>query len=201
MIALIFKKIINFLNYQYSLFSLKKTKKGENCKIGKLCEFISPENIILGKGVKIANFVKIDASRGKVIIGDYTQIEDFSQIKAHKGRVEIGKHCTLNPFSIIDGGAGNGVIIKDGVRIAAQSMIISSNHVFEDPNEYIYKQGLSSKGILIEDDIWIASGCKILDGTTIGKGSVIAANAVVTKNIEPFSIVGGVPAKLIKKRI
>lgn len=104
MINTIIKKFINFTSHQYSLFSLKNVKKGSNCRIGKSCEFICPENITFGKNVTVANFVKIDASKGKVFIGDHTRLEDYSQIKAHNGLVEIGNYCTLNPFSIIDGG-------------------------------------------------------------------------------------------------
>ena len=55
--------------------------------------------------------------------------------------------------------------------------------------------------MVIEDDCWIASNAVILAGVTIGKGSVVAAGAVVTESVPPFSVVGGVPAKLIKSRI
>ena len=64
----------------------------------------------------------------------------------------------------------------------------------------IRSQQGTKKGIVIEDDVWIGSGCKILDGITIGKGSVIGAGTVCTKDVEPYSVIVGVPGKLLKRR-
>ncbi len=96
-------------------------------------------------------------------------------------------------------GAG-GLKIGNGVRIAALSTIVPANHIFEDRERYIYKQGLNKIGITIEDDVWIGSGVRVLDGVTIKKGCVIGANSVVTKSTEEFGVYVGVPAKLIKYR-
>ena len=79
-------------------------------------------------------------------------------------------------------------------------MIIPSNHNFEDINKPIREQENISKGITIEDNVWIGHGCSILDGVNVGKGSVIAAGSVVNKSIPQFSVAGGVPAVVIKKR-
>ena len=78
--------------------------------------------------------------------------------------------------------------------------IYAEDHVFDNAELTIKEQGVKKQFVLIEDDCWIASNVVILSGVTIGKGSVVAAGAVVTESIEPYSIVGGVPAKLIKKR-
>lgn len=86
------------------------------------------------------------------------------------------------------------------MRIAAHCTIVPSNHIFDDPNEFIYKQGLSKKGIVIEDDVWLGSGVKILDGVTIKKGCVIGANSVVTRSTEEYGVYVGVPAHKIKSR-
>ncbi|MFM6647643.1 MAG: DapH/DapD/GlmU-related protein [Microcystis panniformis] len=67
-------------------------------------------------------------------------------------------------------------------------------------NELIRLQGETKQGIVIEDDVWIGCGCKILDGINIGKSSVIGAGSVLTKDVEPYSVVVGVPGKVIKKR-
>ena len=97
---------------------------------------------------------------------------------------------------------GNGgILIGYFVRIGAQSLIISSNHIYNRTDLPIFQQGISSKGLEIEYDVWIGARSTILDGVKIGKGSIIAAGSVVNKDIEAYSIVGGVPAKLIKKRI
>ncbi|MNG32136.1 Virginiamycin A acetyltransferase [compost metagenome] len=76
----------------------------------------------------------------------------------------------------------------------------AENHVFSDKTKPIKEQGIYRQGITIEDDCWIGSNVTILDGVTIGTGSVVAAGAVVTKDVPPYSVVGGVPAKIIKER-
>ena len=74
------------------------------------------------------------------------------------------------------------------------------NHIYDDPKISIRLQGIRANGIKIEDDVWLGVGSTVLDGVTIGKGSVIGAGAVVTKNIPPYSVAVGVPANVIKER-
>ena len=114
------------------------------------------------------------------------------------GNITIGDFCSINPYTILYG-HGN-LSIGNNVLIAAHCVIIPANHIFSDLDSPINSQGLTTKGIIIEDDVWIGAGCRILDGVTVGKGSIIAAGAVVNKDVEPYTIVGGVPAKIIKKR-
>jgi acetyltransferase-like isoleucine patch superfamily enzyme len=157
------------------------------------------KNLIIGKNCKIDHTVKfLFDYGGKIIIGDNTELRHCSLLISNGGTIEIGNHCSINPFATL---YGNGNLrIGNYVMIAGGTMIIPSNHVFKDKNTPIALQGYENKGIIIEDDVWIGHGCTILDGVAIGKGSVIAAGSVVTQNIDPYSIVGGVPAKLIKKR-
>ncbi len=96
-------------------------------------------------------------------------------------------------------GPGDIKIGKDCL-IAAHSGIFANNHIYSDPTQLIMSQGVTRQGIVIEDDCWLGSGVKVLDGVTIGRGSVVGAGAVVTKNIPPFSIAVGVPARVIKRR-
>jgi acetyltransferase-like isoleucine patch superfamily enzyme len=84
--------------------------------------------------------------------------------------------------------------------MATHSIIIPANHIYENVDIPIRLQGLDKKGVIIEDNVWIGAGVKILDGVTIEKNSIIAAGAVVNKKVIMNSIVGGVPAKLIKIR-
>lgn len=135
---------------------------------------------------------------GSIYIGNATEILEQVMLLTYGGTIEIGDNCSINPFTVIYGHGGTK--IGNNVLIAAHTVIIPSNHNFEKLDKPIRLQGNISKGICIEDDVWIGAGCRILDGVTVGRGSVIAAGAVVNHNIEPFSVVGGVPAKLIKKR-
>ena len=79
-------------------------------------------------------------------------------------------------------------------------MLIAADHVFADPDKPIRLQGMKPGSIIIEDDVWVAGGAHINAGVTIGRGSIIGAGAVVTKDIPPMSVAVGVPAKVIKKR-
>ncbi len=93
-----------------------------------------------------------------------------------------------------------GIVFGNNILIGPYSIIHSGNHKFQDPAIPIYKQGFAFKQITIEDDVWIAARCTILSGVTLGKGSVIAAGSVVIKDVLPYTIVGGVPAKIIGHR-
>jgi len=93
-----------------------------------------------------------------------------------------------------------GITIGNYVMIGQHTILITDNHNYEDPNKAIALQGSTNEQIIIENDVWIGSYVIILPGVTIGKGSVIAAGAVVTKDVRPYSVMGGIPAKLIKIR-
>ena len=89
---------------------------------------------------------------------------------------------------------GDNVIIGPGVSI------FTENHNFSNLSKYINEQGETRAGVTIEQGVWIAGGSIILDGVTIGANSIIAAGSVVNKDVTPNSIVGGIPAKIIKFR-
>ena len=93
-----------------------------------------------------------------------------------------------------------GVYIGDRVLIGYGSRILSSNHVVPDRPGKIFFEGHTHAPVRIEEDVWIGSNCVILPGVTIGEGAVVAAGAVVTKDVASFSVVAGVPAKKIKIR-
>ncbi|MCX9084235.1 MAG: acyltransferase [Candidatus Methanoperedens sp.] len=135
-----------------------------------------------------------------LIIGNKTRISSFVKIKVNRGFLKIGENCTVNCFCFIDADIGN-VEIGDNVLIGPHVGIHGSNYNYSSREKLIIEQDLVSKGIWIEDDVWIGSHSTILDGVTIGKGAIIGAGAVVTRDIPPYSIAFGVPAKVIKKRI
>ncbi|MDC6158983.1 acyltransferase [Bacillus albus] len=103
----------------------------------------------------------------------------------------IGDRCFLQDIDEI--------IIGNNVLMGPEVLIYTANHRHKK-DKLIIEQGIDTKKIVIEDDVWIGTRSIILPGVTIGKGAVIAANAVVTKDIEPYAIAGGVPAKKIGER-
>ncbi len=96
--------------------------------------------------------------------------------------------------------AEGGVEIGDRTLIGYNTQIISANHVIPSDKGQIYSAGALKKSVIIGADVWIGAGCVIVPGITIGEGAVIAGGSVVVKDVEPFSIVGGNPAKLIRMR-
>lgn len=131
----------------------------------------------------------------KFSLGDYSVIESFACINNAVGDVIIGDHTRVGLHNTIIGPVtiGNHVNLAQGITVTAL------NHNFEDPNKRIDEQGVSTTPVVIEDDIWIGANAVILPGVTIGHHSVVAAGAVVTKNVPPHSLVAGVPAKVIKQ--
>ena len=131
-------------------------------------------NFQLGRKSVIESYCCINNAVGDVTIGDHTR---------------IGIHCTvIGPVSI-----GNNVNLAEGITVTAL------NHNYEDVTRRIDEQGISTKPVVIGDDVWIGANAVILPGVTIGRHVVVAAGAVVTKDVPSFTLVAGVPAKVIKE--
>lgn len=128
-------------------------------------------NLRLGENIKFAN-------PGNISIGNNCYLGDGVQLYAWKERITIGNQ----------------------VLVAAGARMITRKHGFADIDLPMAEQGYTHAPIVIENDVWIGFGAIILPGVTIGQGSIVGAGAVVTKSVEPFSVVGGVPARLIRHR-
>jgi len=112
--------------------------------------------------------------------------------------LEIGKHVRINENVFLQGS----ITIGDFVMIAPNVSIYTKTHRYGDINTPMVLSGESeTKTVTIENDVWLGLNAVVLPGITVGKGSIIGANSVVTKNVEPYSIIGGVPAHLIRKRV
>ena len=156
------------------------------------------KNIFISEKAIIRTSYAGECKEGLITIGQASSIHDFCHLYAGKGFIKIGSNCSINPFCLLDGYGG--ITIGNNVRIANHTTIVSANHNFLDKQKLIRQQGITGKGITIEDDVWIGAGARIMDGITIQKGAVIGAGSVVTKNIKSYSVVVGVPAKTIKMR-
>lgn len=111
-------------------------------------------------------------------------------------KVKIGRHCMINEHVFLQG-----AVIGNGVMIAPHAALLSRSHRFDRVDLPMIEQGETEERIpVIEDDVWIGRNALILPGVRIGRGSIVGAGAVVTCNVAPWSIVGGVPAQLIRRR-
>lgn len=127
-------------------------------------------------------------------LGNYSVIESFACINNAVGDVIIGDHTRIGLHNTIIGPVdiGNHVNLAQGITVTAL------NHNFSDTNKRIDEQGVSTNPVTIEDDVWVGANAVILPGVTIGEHCVVAAGAIVTKDVPPHSLVAGVPAKVIK---
>jgi acetyltransferase-like isoleucine patch superfamily enzyme len=131
----------------------------------------------------------------KFHLGAGATIEDFCTINNGVGDVIIGDHSLVGMGNVIIGPVtiGNNVIL-------AQNVVASGlNHEYKDPATPIHKQPVTTAPIVIDDDCWIAANVVITAGIKIGKHCVVAAGSVVTKDIPPFSVAAGNPARVIKR--
>jgi acetyltransferase-like isoleucine patch superfamily enzyme len=114
--------------------------------------------------------------------------------------IRIGTHFSANANVMINARGRGHITIGNHVLIGPNVVLRSNDHVFDQATVLINDQGMTEGVIIVGNDVWIASNAVILKNVTIGDGAVVAAGAVVTKNVLPYTIVGGVPARTIGKR-
>ena len=164
---------------------------GENCEIESSAIFIYNENSIIfleGKN-RIGRNSEIQPSKnGKITIGYGTSIQDRNILL---GDIKFGRYCLTAPNVYISSGR-HFYNFKSEYYIKDQDKMVHSD---------VNMDSETSRTVIIEDDVWIGINCVVMSGITIGRGSVIGANSVVTKSIPPFSVAAGNPAIVIKKRL
>lgn len=161
------------------------------------------DNVRLAKGVYLDEGVYLHACPGGIEIGENTLVMHGAVLHVYNFRglphagIRIGRESLVGEYTVIRGQGG--VTIGDRVYTSPLVQIVAVNHVFDDPARPFVEQGITAQGIVIEDDVWIGSGAVVCDGVRVGKGAVIAAGAVVTENVPPHTVVGGVPARIIRQ--
>lgn len=186
----VFFKVILILFFKLSRwFRIARFEVKYDCHIHPDAQLLytDPKRLQLGKGVFIgANTILIcmDDPRGEqgishLSIGDGTSIGEMNNIRAGGGVIEIGKKCIF----------------------AQHISIVAANHLMSRDTFMIDQPWDTTRNkIVIGDDVWIGSGVQVMPGVTIGNGAVVAAGSVVTKDVEPYAIVVGSPAKLMRYR-
>lgn len=116
------------------------------------------------------------------------------------GVIEIGDRVALNANVYLNACTGGRIVLGDDVLVAPNVVMRTSDHITVDRDRPIRQQGHISGEIIVENDVWIGANATIVGGVRIGQGAVVGAGAVVTRDVEPYTIVGGVPARFIKQR-
>ncbi len=171
--------------------------------IGSRVRFSGTNRISIEKGAWINQYAEIHSGGNLIHIRANAAIDLGVSIRdcGHQGQsngIVIGENSGLGPYCCL---AGPGSInIGNNCMIASHCCMYANNHGFDDLTKPMHSQPLTTVGITIEDDCWLGTGVKVLDGVTIGTGSVIGAGAVVSRNIPPYSVAVGVPARVIKSR-
>jgi len=171
--------------YIEGMLKLKIRGKGTNIEVG--------DNVSIFGNIDLRN-----RENGRIIIESNVKFDNNVRIvSARNGTIKIGEGSAIGPYSIINGG-GNVIIGKK--TIFAKNISINANDHEHKKFTNIMDQGFVYGDVIIEDDIWLGANVCINKGVTIKKGSIVGANAVVTKNTDLYSINAGVPSKKISER-
>lgn len=179
--------------------AIKKALVGlTNCWSHLKVILLLEENITIGKNVSIGKNVIIKTTDGgEIIIGDNVSIEANCYIYAQHSKIKIGENSFIGFGSQIV--AKKSIVIGNETLISAYCVIRDANHGI-DTSSTIANQPHTIEEVSIGDDVWLGTHCVVTVGCSVAQGAIVGANAVVTKNVEAYTVVGGVPAKYIKPR-
>jgi acetyltransferase-like isoleucine patch superfamily enzyme len=159
-------------------------------------------HIRLGAGSYLDEGVYLHACPNGIEVGPRTLVMHHAELHVYNFRgmphsgIRVGADSLIGEFNVLRGQGG--ITIGDRVYFAPLVQLLAVNHVFDDPDRPFVEQGITAEGITIEDDVWVGAGAVVTDGVTIGRGAVVAAGAVVTQDVAPHTVVGGVPARLLR---
>jgi acetyltransferase-like isoleucine patch superfamily enzyme len=173
--------------------------------VGRRVRLHFPRYISVGRNVYIGDGSSISGlSREGVRIGDHVRIREHVWVQATSTLDNPGVGATIGEGTYIGPrcmlGAGGGIAIGRHATLGAAVHVLAEDHAFHDLHVPIHEQGVTRKGITIEDDVWIGNSAILLDGVRIGRGAVIGAGAVVTRDVPPGAIAVGNPARVVGMR-
>ncbi|RWX00058.1 acyltransferase [Flavobacterium cerinum] len=171
--------------------------------LGRGCSISNKKNIIFGYNVTIEKNTIIDGYALEKLsighgsrIGAYSLVSCTSHLSKYGVGLKMGNNSAVGQFT--EFGAAGGIVIGDDVIMGSYVSFHSENHNFNDTTKLIREQGVSSKGIQIGNDVWVGAKVTFLDGSKVGNHCVVAAGAVVNGVFPDHSVIGGVPAKILK---
>jgi len=143
--------------------------------------------------LRVRWLVEVDTSKGEIRIGDYSSIN----ASILRGPLTIGDHVLINIDCDLTAHEDGPITLGNNVLLAPRVVVLGAMHEHRDRTRLIREQGVRAAPVIIEDDVWIGTNAVITPGAHIGRGAVVGANAVVTGKVEPYAIVGGIPARVI----
>ena len=167
-------------------------------------ELFYMDNIRLGPSVYVDRFTRLHASVARIDLGPGTRVMRGAYLSSYVSNarpdegIVTGSNCWIGVDAVLSAGQG-GIFLGDNVLIAAQTVLVCGNHDFEKLDAATLDQSYTGRPIRIGNNAWIGAQVVILGGVTIGEHAVIAAGAVVNADVDPYTVVGGVPARVLKK--
>lgn len=207
--------LLNFTQYFIKSFRptlnsilTKLFYNGNRCKIGKHFRADAIPKLIVDKNCKLSIGNNVEFRRNveirvhgtaEVIIEDNVRLDRGVRIlAANNARIIISTKTRIGLYTILSG--GDSITIKEKCLISGFVYLQTSMHGYKNKELSIQEQGFSHAPITLEQDVWLGTHVVIMPGCTLGKGSVVGSNAVVTKSIKEYEVVAGIPAKVLKAR-
>jgi acetyltransferase-like isoleucine patch superfamily enzyme len=175
-------------------------RAGRGVFFGRSLTLRCPGRIHLGDNVLVDDLVVLDAkgTGSRIEVGDGVLIGRGCILSCSDATISLGSHVSIGPFSHF--ASKSSIRIGSNVGIGSDVHVIAGGYDVTDPGRPVIMQERVSKGITIEDAVWVGVGVRILDGVTIGRNSIIGAGSVVTKDVAPFSVFLGNPGRVVQNR-
>ena len=174
---------------------------GRNVSFGQNVVLRHPHKIRIGDDVVVDDLVVLDAKGDHnlgISIGNGVFLGRGTILSCKDGDIELGDHVNMGFHCEIF--SGSRVVVGRHGLFAAYTYLVGGGHEFERADTPVLEQGRASLGITLDENVWLGTGAKVLDGVRIGKNVVVGANAVVNADVPDGVIAGGVPARIIRRR-
>ena len=171
---------------------------GRSCLIEEDVRLQIPQRIFLGSRVFVGQYSYLDGQTSFLKLGDDVHLARFCTLRAGEGGITVRDGAGINMRCFLDGNGG--LEIGPNTLLSPGVQVISGNHVFDDPDMPIRFQGTHYGKVTIGEDCWLGTNVLVLPGVTIGRGAVVGAGAVVTKDVPEYGIALGIPAKVVGHR-
>lgn len=202
------RQILSWLTWKGRSYSYPYLNRlygaGPNARIGRGIDVVGPQRLKLGANFQMqgpgrlhATKCQIDSRKDSLVFGDNANIYPYCSFVTAGGYINIGDDFIIQSFVLLDGIGG--IEIGNQVMLGTHVQVYSSNHEMKREKPIRF-QSLELRRTVIGNDVWVGGNAVILGGVTIGDGAVIGAGAIVTKDVPPYAIMGGNPARLIRYR-